>query len=92
MAKDSTKSQRDLITDLNAHDNDPLLHLSTVGRCIGRHGMTIRRWIDEGILKAVRVGPLQKVRKSEVAKLLEHSRFADDADVMERFNKLKGDE
>jgi hypothetical protein len=54
--------------------------------------MTIRRWIDEGILKAVRVGTLQKVRKSEVAKLLSHSTFADNDDVMDRFKKLTGDE
>jgi excisionase family DNA binding protein len=92
MAKDSAKSQRELISDIDSHQNDPLLHLSTVGRCIGRHGMTIRRWIDEGILKAVRVGTLHKVRKSEVAKLLEHSTFADDDVVMERFKNLKGDE
>jgi excisionase family DNA binding protein len=92
MAKDTAKSQRDLISDLNAHTNDPLLHLTTVGRCIGRHGSTVRSWIDQGLLKAVRVGSLWKVRKSEVAKLLSHSTFGDNENVMAQFNNLKGDE
>lgn len=92
MAKDSAKSQRDLITDLDSHQNDPLLHLTTVGRCIGRHGATVRSWIDQGLLKAVRVGSLWKVRKSEVAKLLSHSTFGDSEEVMTQFKNLKGDE
>lgn len=92
MAKDSAKSQRDLIADLNTHENDPLLHLTTVGKCIGRDGRTVARWIEEGLLKAVRVGKLYKVRKSEVAKLLDCSVFGDKPDVMERFNNLEGSE
>jgi excisionase family DNA binding protein len=92
MAKDQGKSQRDLIADISTHEKDPLLHLTTVGRCIGRDGRTIGRWIDEGLLKAVRVGKLYKVRKSEVARILENSVFADDPEVMKRITNLTGNE
>jgi excisionase family DNA binding protein len=90
MAKDQGKSQRDLIADLNTHEKDPLLTLSAVGRALGRHHDSIKRMIDDGFLRATRVGKLLKVRKSDVAKILNASTFDDQ--TIHRLQSLTGED
>lgn len=55
-------------------DNDELLTVDEVARRLKLHPETIRRWIREGRLKAVKLGSDRsgfRVRASEVARLTE---------------------
>lgn len=57
---------------------DPPLTLSEVGRMVGKHRETVRRWITDGLLTAVRLPTgLYGVRRSEVMKFLGASALAD---------------
>lgn len=57
--------------DLPTHEEDPLLTTGEVARQINKSEQTIRNWIMDGLLKAIRTpGGLFNIRKSEVNKLL----------------------
>lgn len=55
-------------TEFIPHRLDPLLNLAEAGRLIGRSPTCIRKWIDSGILEAVRGhGAInRRVRKSDL--------------------------
>lgn len=60
-----------------AHRDDPMLSMSEAGRLIGRTHTTIRRWIDDGLIDAVRdVRGLRRVRKSELIRFTGVTAFA----------------
>jgi excisionase family DNA binding protein len=86
------KSQTGDLDGIKTHDEDPFLNISTVGRALGKHRSTIRDWIDSGILKAERVGKLDKVRKSTLIRLLEGSALGEDLEILERVDGLEGDD
>jgi predicted site-specific integrase-resolvase len=49
------------------HAEDPLLNLSEVARQVGKSPQTIGRWVQDGLLKAIRLpSGLMAVRKSEI--------------------------
>jgi excisionase family DNA binding protein len=53
------------------HEVDPLLNLSEVARQIGKSPQTIARWVQDGLLSAVRLpSGLMAVRKSQVNQFL----------------------
>lgn len=55
-------------------DDREMLTLADVGRQLGRSPQTIARWIDDGLLSAVRLpSGLRVVRRSEVNKFLRGS-------------------
>jgi len=53
-------------------DRKELLAIREVAELFGVHQQTLRRWDDEGKLKAIRIGKVghRKYRKSDVDKLL----------------------
>jgi hypothetical protein len=52
-------------------NDDPLLTLSEVGRAMNKSPQTIKRWVMDGLLRAVRLpSGLPAVRRSEVNKFL----------------------
>lgn len=55
-------------TEFIPHRLDPLLNLSEAGRLIGRSPTCIRKWIESGILEAVRGSGMinRRVRKSDL--------------------------
>ena len=53
-----------------SNDEDPYMSLSEVARHVGKHPTTIMRWVADGLLEVVRVGPLPKIRRSTLAKFL----------------------
>lgn len=53
-----------------SHEDDPLMSLSEVGAYVGKSPQTIARWIQDGLLEAVRVGPLFKIRRSVLARFM----------------------
>ena len=49
------------------HDADPFLSMSEVARQLGKHPSTIGRWVQDGLLKAVRQpSGIPAIRRSEV--------------------------
>lgn len=53
------------------HKDDPLLNLSEAARRIGKAQPTVRRWIAEGLMKAIRLpSGLFAVRESAVNDIL----------------------
>ncbi len=58
------------------HQEDPLLTMSEVARRIGKHPSTIRRWVDDGLLTAVRLpSGLPAVRESQILQLMDVAKF-----------------
>lgn len=56
-------------TGIVSHNDDPLLSFSECGLLIGRTHTTIRRWVNDGLLKPVRdPSGLSRIRKSELEK------------------------
>lgn len=54
------------------HKEDPLLTITEVAERLGKSHTTIRRWIDDGLLPAVRMpSGLFNVRQSEANRFLE---------------------
>lgn len=83
------KAQADLISNVNGHDADPLLNLTTIARALGKHPTTIARWVDDGILPFVKIGPLRKVRKSSLEKILASSAMAENTEISIRVKQLR---
>lgn len=54
-------------------ENKEILTIKEVAEIFGVHQQTLRRWDEEGKLKAVRIGKFghRKYRKSDIDKLLE---------------------
>ena len=83
------KSQKNQIREINSHLDDPILHQSTVAAALGRSPQTIGRWIDEGCLPSVnQPNGLRKVRKSELLKWLEATRFGESEGTLDRVAAL----
>lgn len=62
------KNQTD---ELPTHADDPFLTLTEVARQLGKHPSTIGRWVQDGLLIAVRQpSGLFSIRKSEVNRFL----------------------
>lgn len=59
-----------------SHEEDPLMSMSDVARYVGKSPPTITRWVADGLLKAVRVGPLHKIRRSDLARFMSGSALA----------------
>lgn len=52
--------------DAVSHQEDPLLSFSEAGKMLGVTGMTIGRWVNDGLLNCVRLpSGLLKVRRSQ---------------------------
>lgn len=50
-----------------SHHEDPMLAFSEAGLLVGRTRETIRRWVNDGLLKAIRdPSGLRRIRKSEL--------------------------
>lgn len=64
-------------TNFVPHREDPLLSASEAGRLIGRTHTTIRRWIADGLIVAVRdERGLNRIRKSELIRFTGVTAFA----------------
>ena len=62
----------------NDEDADPVITPEEVGRRIGKSGNTVRRWIQDGLLKSVLLpSGLRGVRESEVNAMLRGSALAE---------------
>lgn len=67
MSKNRTESREPLPT----HEDDPFLTLSAVARELGKSPTTISRWVQDGLLEAVRQpSGLFAIRKSVVNRFL----------------------
>lgn len=57
------------------HKEDPILSMSEVARRIGKSAQTVKRWCDDGLIKAnwIAQDRVFGVRESEVNRLLEGS-------------------
>ena len=86
----NAKTQSDLIKDLNTHEKDPLLNLNTVAKALGKSPQTIAVWVNTGIIKTERVGPLPKIRKSVLEALLSGSMLGEDENTVMKVDALKG--
>lgn len=65
MAKDKRPN------DPPTHQDDPILTPEEVGRRLGKTGVTIRKWIQDGLLESLPTpSGLRGVRTSEVNKFL----------------------
>lgn len=64
-------------TNFVPHRDDPMLSMSESGRLIGKSHTTIRRWIQDGLLAAVRdARGIHRVRKSELIRFTGVTAFA----------------
>ncbi len=69
-----TESKKANGTRRSKSDDSEMLTLADVGRQLGRSPQTISRWINDGLLSAVRLpSGLRVVRRSEVNKFLRGS-------------------
>ncbi len=57
---------------LQTHIENPFLDLSTVAKALGVDPSTIGRWVKDGKIKATRFPYGWKVRKSDLADILEN--------------------
>lgn len=72
------------ITSFVSHEDDPMLDLSACERLVGRSRHSIRRWIDDGALRAIRdPSGLVRVRKSELAKFYNGTAWAQTRPIKE---------
>lgn len=68
------------ITDdpIAADRDDPLLTVSEVAEAVRKHPDTIRRWVTDGLLRAIRLpSGLFGIRKSELDKFIGASALAE---------------
>ena len=85
----SGKSQTELTQDLTTHQDDPILHLSTVAAALGRSPQTIGRWVTEECLPSIpQPNGLRKIRKSELIKWLDVTGFGRTEGAAERVSAL----
>ena len=60
------------------HSEDPLLSFSECGLLVGRTHTTIRRWVEDGLLRTIREpGGLRRIRKSELVRFYGATALAD---------------
>lgn len=76
---------------LVSHDEDPMLTFSEAAELIGKSAPTIHRWVNEGLLAAVRdPSGLRRIRKSELEQFYGATAMAKAAaDKQARLNRMR---
>lgn len=69
-----------------SHGDDPMLSYTEAGEMVGRSNTTIRRWVEDGLLRKVEdPSGVPRIRQSELAKFYGASALAEvDAERKER--------
>jgi excisionase family DNA binding protein len=64
--------------DFTPHAEDPMLTFSQAGELIGRSRTTIRRWVEDGLLRSFRdPSGLSRIRQSELERFYSGTALAD---------------
>ena len=67
------------VGDFVPHCDDPFLSMDECGLLVGRTRQTIRKWCDEGLIRAIRdPGGYRRVRKSELVRFYGATALADE--------------
>lgn len=65
-----------------SHEEDPMLTYSQSAELIGRSSRSIARWVNDGLLRAVRdPSGLHRIRRSELAKFYSGTALAGDKPI-----------
>ena len=87
------KSQADLVGDIETHATDPILNQATVAAVLGVHKSTVHRWLETGVMLAVRNPKgILKVRKSTVLNFVRSSKWGNDTAVIETLEGIDDEE